>query len=130
MNESIFRAYDVRGIYPLDLSEADVLAIASFLNEKMLAKGKIVLAHDARKSSLSLYQAAIKAFKGREIIKVGPATTTMFYALVVKYGAAGGVMITASHNPKEWNGMKAVSKKAVPISGKDILAAMNKGKKQ
>ncbi len=126
MNESIFRAYDVRGIYPKDLSESEVMIIGGFLNNKMLGKGKIVLAHDARNSSPSLYQTAIKAFKDREIIKVGPATTTMFYALVVKYKAAGGVMITASHNPKEWNGMKTVGKKASPISGKDILAAMKK----
>lgn len=125
----IFKAYDIRGKYPKEINEKVVLAIVQKLSK--LLGGKIVVAHDARLSSPKLYRAAIKGIKyppprrgrqvsGVRIIEAGLATTPMFYFLVNKLKASGGIMITASHNPKEYNGLKVVGKNAKPISGKEI----------
>ena len=85
---------------------------------------KIVIAHDARLSSQSLYEAVITGFKIQDsrfkIIEVGLATTPMFYFMVKKLKADGGIMITASHNPKDYNGLKIVDKNAMSISGLEI----------
>lgn len=120
VNPSIYRAYDIRGIYPRDLDTDGAEYIAKELNKKLFKKGAVVVAHDVRKSSPLLYKAVIKGLKGREVIKVGPATTPMFYFLAVSRKAVGGIMITASHNPSEWNGLKVVGPKVMPVSGSDI----------
>ena len=120
INPSIYRAYDIRGEYPRDLSEDVVRHIAGELDKKLFKKGVIIVAHDARNSSPALYKAVIKGLNGREIIKVGPATTPMFYFLVASKKVAGGIMITASHNPSQWNGLKVVGPKVAPVSGFDI----------
>lgn len=124
LNESIFKAYDIRGRYPGEINERVVAEIAKKLPK--LLGNKIVIAHDARLSSPPLYQGIIKALKilpagGRvKVISVGLATTPMFYFLVNKLKASGGIMVTASHNPKEFNGLKIVGANAKPISGKEI----------
>ena len=119
-NPSIYRAYDIRGIYPKDFNEKIVEHIAGKLDKNLFKKGAILVAHDARTSSLSLYEALIRGLKGRKLIKIGEATTPMFYFLVTSKKAAGGIIVTASHNPPEWNGLKVVGPKAVPINGFDI----------
>lgn len=124
MNKSIFRAYDIRGKYPKEINEESVTeiipAIINILKPKI-----IVVGHDTRLSSPSLYRAAIKELTTNNLrpttIEVGVATTPMFYFLVNRLKADGGIMITASHNPKEYNGIKIVGKNASPISGKEIL---------
>lgn len=128
INESIFRAYDIRGKYPAEVNEGVAAEIAGFIFREILPKGKIVLAKDPRKSSSAIYKAVEAVLKGRDVVKCGPATTPMFYNVVVKRKAAGGIMITASHNPPEWNGMKIVGRNAGPISGWDIAVAMKKNK--
>lgn len=120
INPSIYRAYDIRGEYPQDLNEDVVLHIACELDKKLFKKGVVVVAHDARNSAPALYKAVISGLKGRELIKVGPATTPMFYFLVASKKVAGGIMVTASHNPPKWNGLKVVGPKAAPVSGFDI----------
>lgn len=124
MNEVIFKAYDIRGKYPEQIDEAAVAKIAGALG-KFWGKGKIIIGHDARLSSPSLYKTFLKTLvaSGYTLnpIPVGMITTPMLYFLVNHFKAAGGIMITASHNPKEDNGVKAVGPKAVPIGGKEIL---------
>ncbi len=116
-------------------------------------KAVIIIGYDARLSSLRLYRAAIKGIKYSvrlhcnkvvadglarnaphndasryadiKIIKAGMITTPMLYFLVNEFNADGGIMITASHNPKDYNGLKIVGKKVVPINGKEILKIMN-----
>jgi phosphomannomutase len=124
INSSIFRAYDIRGKYPSEINEDIALKIGNIISQKILPEGKVVIAMDARNSSQKIYIALEKAFKKREIINVGFATTPMFYFLVNKLNAVGGVMITASHNPQEWNGLKVVGPKTDPITGKEIEAAI------
>ncbi len=135
---SIFKAYDIRGRYPEEINEESVVEIVKGLITHF-KKGKIVIAHDVRLSSPSLYKIALHSLKiaaaaagsrrgGKncklKIEAVGFATTPMLYFLVNRLKARGGIMITASHNPKEFNGLKIVGPKAKPISGKEILALL------
>lgn len=123
MDKSIFKAYDIRGKYPKEINEKTVEEIAGVLALRFRS-GEVVVGHDARKSSSKLYKSAIRGLEksnlGITLVKVGLITTPLLYFLVNRVGAKGGVMITASHNPKEYNGLKVVGAGAEPISGKDI----------
>lgn len=126
-NIGIFKAYDVRGRYPQELNEGAAVKISRAAAKRL--GGKIVIAHDVRLSSPALYKEVLKSLKTKnyklKAISGGMMTTPMFYFLVNKLKASGGIMITASHNPPEYNGMKIVGKSAMPISGKEILRIMN-----
>ena len=138
MNSKIFRAYDIRGKYPSEINEKAVEKIIEGLAKNFFKPGKVIVGHDARLSSPELYRAAIRSIKypafakasadrqvsNIKIIKGGLMTTPMLSFLVNKLKADGGIMITASHNPKEYNGLKIVGAKAVPMSGKEILFKM------
>lgn len=129
INPKIFKAYDIRGRYPEEINEAAAEHIAVGISRSFFKKGRVVVAHDARLSSPALYRAVLRGVKSKMLnvkcIEVGPATTPMFYYLVNHFKASGGIMITASHNPSEYNGLKAVGQRAEPISGKDILKILN-----
>lgn len=118
MNSSIFKAYDIRGIYPEDLNELDMYKISSAICE-FLQPSELVVGCDVRLSSPSLKRAAIKAAtdRGVKVIDVGEISTDMLYFAVAHYGYSGGFTVTASHNPKEYNGMKIVREQSKPISG-------------
>ncbi|MES2224081.1 MAG: hypothetical protein V4469_04085 [Patescibacteria group bacterium] len=128
MNKKIFKAYDVRGIYPRDVNVEAVTVIAHAL-AILLPSGSIVVARDGRHGGEELTATLEKEIvsygetlnKKFEIISVGLSTTPMFYFLVNHFKASGGVMITASHNPKEYSGVKAVKEKALPFSGIELL---------
>lgn len=136
IDPGIFKAYDVRGKYPDEINEDAVAeiseALVKYFKKSLPAnrRGKIVVAHDARLSSPSLYKSVLQKLKignlKLEIVPAGIATTPMFYFLVNKLKAAGGIMITASHNPKEYNGLKVVGPKAEPISGKEVYELYKK----
>ncbi|MEK7598344.1 MAG: phosphomannomutase/phosphoglucomutase [Patescibacteria group bacterium] len=117
MNEQIFRAYDVRGVYPNEINEADVYRIAKAYLE-FVKPTEVVIGCDVRLSSATLKKAAIKAVtdSGIKVIDIGIVSTDMFYFAVASYGYSGGFTITASHNPKEYNGMKFVREGSRPIS--------------
>lgn len=121
-NPKIFKAYDIRGRYPEEVNETVTQDI--ILNIPKLLRGKVILGRDGRLSSPSLYQAALNALrtykKPNEIIEAGEMTTPMMYFLINKLKAGGGIMITASHNPKEYNGIKISGPQAKPVSGKEI----------
>lgn len=129
----IFGAYDIRGRYPGDINESILAEIIPAVVKILKKKGmtKIIVGHDARLSSPSLYKAVIRTLKSLQTknyklqtITSGMITTPMLYFLVNKLKAAGGIMVTASHNPKEYNGLKVVCRNATPISGKEILKKM------
>src|SRR4030042_6847628 len=119
VNPSIFKAYDVRGIYPSEINEEAVYKIAQAYIKVFRPKGAIVLGKDVRISSPSLWQAAAKGITdtGIDVVDIGTVSTDMLYFAVAKYGFSGGMTITASHNPKEFNGIKFVREKAIAISG-------------
>lgn len=124
VNRSIFKTYDIRGRYPRELNKESAALIGRRITEKLFPKGAIIVAHDARVSSPWLYNALVSGFviagAGKRLIRVGFASTPMLYFLVNHLRAAGGVMVTASHNPKEWNGFKVVGKGANIISGHEL----------
>ena len=117
---SIFKAYDIRGIYGQDLTEDDFYKIArAYAQFADLKGGKVVVARDCRKSSDSMFQAFAKGLvdEGVNVLDIGLASTPMSYFANGTLKADGSVMITASHNTKEWNGCKLCKANAVPISG-------------
>jgi phosphomannomutase len=117
MNPTIFKAYDVRGVYPTEINESDMYKIAQAYCE-FVKPQEVVIGCDARLSSPSLKQAAIKAVTdlGIKVIDVGEISTDMLYFAVANYDYAGGFSITASHNPREYNGAKFVREQSKPIS--------------
>jgi phosphomannomutase len=126
---SIYKAYDVRGLYPNEINPEAATTIGRQC-AYIFDSGKIVIGRDGRHGGAELRQAftsglmneSRKAGKSFELLDVDMTTSPMFYFLVNHYAASGGAMITASHNPKEYNGIKAVGKGAVPISGTEIEA--------
>ncbi len=117
MNQSVFKAYDVRGVYPDEINEQDMYKIAKAYCE-FVKPSEVVIGCDVRLSSPSMKQAAIKAVtdQGIKVIDVGEISTDMLYFSVANYGYAGGFSITASHNPKEYTGAKFVREESRPIS--------------
>jgi len=120
--DKIFRAYDIRGLYPEEINEdiAYKVGRASALREKTI--GKLVVARDNRLSSEELFSEVVRGIRNRgvNVIDIGLATTPMFYQAIIKFQTDGGVMITASHNPKEYNGFKIFKKNALPIGEKGL----------
>jgi len=138
-SHTIFRAYDVRGIYPDDLDEEVTSEISKVYANLYPRAQKIVLARDTRLSSPSLSKAAAKALieNGKEIIDIGIAPDPLFYFSIFHYHLDGGIMISGSHNPKEYNGIslhirKPGKKISEDVIGKDlerIKAKVLKGEK-
>ncbi len=116
MKSAIFKAYDIRGIYPDELDAEAALAIGGAL-ASFLGGGPIVLARDMRASGVALREALVSGLlaEGVEVIDVGRVATPMVYFATTRFDAAGGVMITASHNPGAYNGFKLCGASAVPI---------------
>lgn len=127
VKEEIFRAYDIRGIYPQEINEEIFYLIAHALGQFLRPK-KFVIARDARPSSFSLAQSFKKALQeqGVKIFDIGWATTPMLYFGVNFFQADGGAMITASHNPAQYNGLKLVREKAIPIGKESGLSKIKK----
>lgn len=114
--DHIFKGYDIRGIYPTDYNEENIVPIVKAVY-KFLHKEKpdnvpltLVVGTDMRTSSPNLTKVAIDTLVGlgAHVIDVGIVSTPTFYFAVSHYGYECGIQITASHNPKEWNGMKIV----------------------
>ncbi len=121
-----FKAYDIRGRVPDEL-DADLARRIGVALAARLGDGPVVLGHDIRLSSPDL-QAALSAglrSQGREVLDIGLCGTEEVYFQVDHLGAAGGVMVTASHNPMDYNGMKLVKEQARPISSDTGLFAIS-----
>ena len=121
-----FKAYDIRGRVPDELDDDLARRIGVALAAR-LGDGPVVLGHDVRLSSPGL-QTALSAglrSQGREVLDIGLCGTEEVYFQVDHLGAAGGVMVTASHNPMDYNGMKLVKEHARPISSDTGLFAIS-----
>jgi phosphomannomutase len=116
MNPSIFKSYDIRGVYPKEADEAAVerigRAIVAHLGAKVVAVGR-----DNRVSSPSLFQALVSGITraGADVVDIGLVSTPMAYFASATLRADATVMITASHNPPEYNGLKVCRANAVPM---------------
>ena len=112
----IFKAYDVRGIYPEEINERLVEQIGRAYVEYTNAK-RVAVGSDKRVSSPSLFAALIKGITegGADVVDLGLLSTPMLYFASSKLDVDGAIMVTASHNPGEYNGLKFCKKNAVPI---------------
>lgn len=113
---ALFKAYDIRGIVPDELDDAKAYAIGR-ATAHFVGDGPIVVGRDARVHSPSLTAALIDGIcdEGISVVDVGLVATPMLYFGVSSLDAAGGVMVTASHNPGEYNGFKICLRDAVPV---------------
>ena len=135
LDPKVFKAYDVRGIYPGELDESGAEEIGRAYVEHFEPK-RIAVGRDMRLSSPSMQQAVMRgaAAAGAEVLDLGLVGTEMVYFAVGSLGLEGGIMVTASHNPKQYTGLKLVRRGALPVGGdsglldlRDLIAAGNWG---
>jgi phosphomannomutase len=118
LDPKVFKAYDVRGLYPSELDEEGGYAIGRAFVEQFEPKA-IAVGRDMRVSSPSLAAAVIRGATegGSEVKDIGMIGTEMLYFAVGELGLDGGITVTASHNPKDYTGMKIVRRGALPVGG-------------
>lgn len=111
-----FKAYDIRGVFGRDFNLDDVYKIGFFL-PRLLKADKVLLGRDIRISSDKIFVALSDGITdaGADAYDMGLTTTPMVYWATAKYGFGASVQITASHNPKEYNGLKVSRKEALPV---------------
>lgn len=121
MNKNMFREYDIRGIYPTDINgevaKTIGQAFGSYIKEK-----EVIVGHDNRLSSPEIHDNLIAGLlkAGVHVIDLGLCTTPMYYIIKKHLNLTNGIMITASHNPKEYNGLKISFSKIGPAYGEAI----------
>ncbi len=118
LDPKVFKAYDVRGVYPAEIDEAGAHAIGRAYVEEFSPR-RIAVGRDMRLSSPTMAAALIEgaAAGGVEVLDIGLVGTEMVYFAVGELGLDGGVMVTASHNSKDYTGMKIVRAGALPVGG-------------
>ncbi len=122
LSMNIFKSYDIRGKYPSELDDQTSrkigVSMAQFFKEKNPNARNIVVGRDMRTSSKSLTNALIEGLcaAGLNVINIGVVSTEMTYFAVGNYQYDGSVMVTASHNPAEYNGYKICREQAIPVS--------------
>ena len=124
INEKIFKSYDIRGIYPEQLNEEAAYVIGRAFARKVLATGEkqAVVGSDMRLSGPALKKELVRGIldEGLDVIDIGLVPIDCVYAAVGIFGYSAGIMITASHNPKEYNGFKMVLKGMAVVRGVDL----------
>jgi phosphomannomutase len=122
LEPKVFKAYDVRGTYPSELDEAGAYAIGRAYVQQFEPR-RIAVGRDMRLSSPQMAAALMRgaAAEGAEVLDLGLVGTEMIYFAVGELELDGGVMVTASHNPKEYTGMKIVRRGALPVGGESGL---------
>src|SRR3977135_143206 len=123
INPDIFKAYDVRGVYPGEVNEEAARGIGAAFVAYLQAK-RIALGRDMRLSSPALAAAFVDGAtsQGADVVDYGMIATDMLYFAVARDQLDGGGQVTASHNPKQYNGMKMVRREAFPLSGEEGLS--------
>lgn len=122
-----FKAYDIRGVYNRDFNKEDVYKIGYFLPQ-LLKADKVLVGRDVRESSDEIFEYFCKGVtdSGADVHSIGLSTTPMVYWATAKYGYDASVMITASHNPKEYNGLKVSRTDALPVGFDTGLSELKK----
>jgi phosphomannomutase len=118
LDPKVFKAYDIRGIYPTELDEEGAFAIGRAYAEQFEPR-QVAVGRDMRLSSPAMANATIEgvAAAGSDVVDIGLVGTEMVYFAVGELALDGGIMVTASHNPKEYTGMKIVRRGALPVGG-------------
>lgn len=125
INRGIFKAYDIRGLYPQEIDDDAAYRIARAFVTALGAK-RVVVGHDMRESAVTFEAATIRGLidQGADVIPIGLTSTPMYYFAVNHLNGDAGVMCSASHNPAEYNGYKMTGPGAVPsiaiISNEDL----------
>ena len=111
-----FKAYDIRGVYNTDFDKNDVYRIGFFLPNLLKAE-KVLVGQDVRESSPEIFEYLCNGItdSGADVYTIGLSTTPMVYWATARYAFDASVMITASHNPKEYNGLKVSRTNALPV---------------
>jgi len=124
MNKNIFREYDIRGVYPKDLNEDTFFEIGNAIASKcnQLSIDSIVLGRDGRLSGEPLMNSLKNSLlsNGISVENIGIVTSPLLYYAAKKHSSKSGIMVTGSHNPKEYNGIKMIINDE-PVSGKEIF---------
>jgi phosphomannomutase len=122
LDPKVFKAYDIRGIYPDELDEEGAYAVGRAYVQQFEPR-RIAVGRDMRLSSPQMAAAVIRgaADEGAEVLDLGVVGTEMVYFAVGELGLDGGIAVTASHNPKEYTGMKVVRRGALPVGGESGL---------
>jgi phosphomannomutase len=123
LEPGVFKAYDVRGLYPSELDEDGAYRIGRAYVEHFEPRA-IAVGRDTRLSSPAMAQAVIQgaAEAGADVVDIGLVGTEMLYFAVDALSLDGGMCVTASHNPKEYTGLKVVRRGALPVGGDSGLA--------
>jgi phosphomannomutase len=122
LDSKVFKAYDVRGIYGEEIDEQGAYSIGhAFVQE--FETSRIAVGHDMRLSSPSMTKAVIEGASdaGADVLELGLVGTEMVYFAVGSLGLDGGIAVTASHNPREYTGLKIVRSGALPVGGESGL---------
>jgi phosphomannomutase len=122
LDPKVFKAYDVRGMYPGEIDEDGAYAIGRAYVQQFEPR-RMAIGRDMRLSSPSMAAAFVEGAsdEGAEVLDLGLVGTEMLYFAVGSLGLDGGAMVTASHNPKEYTGMKIVRRGALPVGGESGL---------
>jgi phosphomannomutase len=122
LDPKAFKAYDVRGVYPTELDEDGAYRIGRAYVD-VFEPRRVAVGRDMRVSSPSMADAVIRgaADGGADVVDIGMVGTEMLYFAVGDRGLDGGIAVTASHNPKEYTGMKIVRRGALPVGGESGL---------
>lgn len=117
MNPAIFKAYDIRGKVGIDLNTDSSKHIGQAFADWLPREGVVAVGHDMRPDSADLAAAFIDGLRqqGRDVWDIGQVTSDMIYFAIGKFDLAGGAVITASHNPGEYNGIKLYRDKVTPV---------------
>lgn len=129
INPNIFKAYDIRGVYPKEFNEEIAYSVGqAFIQFLKKENPKIVVGQDNRLSSPAIFKSLVKGIveQGGNVIDIGIATTPMLYWAAASLNCDGGLNVTASHNPSQYNGLKLVREKAIPISGETGIQEIKK----
>ncbi len=122
LDPKVFKAYDVRGIYPEEIDDEGAYAIGRAFVQQFEPR-RIAVGRDMRLSSPAVAEAVVRGAteEGAEVLELGLVGTEMVYFAVGELELDGGIMVTASHNPKEYTGMKIVRRGALPVGGESGL---------
>lgn len=127
IHEEIFKAYDIRGKARTELTAEVALAVGRALAD-ILPAGEVAVGRDMRPDSAEFNEAIVQGLimQGRNVVELGQITSDMIYFAIGHYGYAGGAMITASHSPGEYNGIKLTAKGVAPIGEETGLLDIKK----
>jgi len=122
-----FHAYDIRGIYNEDFNKDDAYKVGFFL-PKLLKTKKVLVGRDVRESSPEIFEFLTNGITdaGADVYSIGLSTTPMVYYATAKLGFKASVQITASHNPRQYNGLKISRENALPVGYDSGLAELEK----